>query len=56
MPLERLKTALKEVGRVRAGANSYITVDAWQNETERDNLYKWALTAEAMMHVEDWKK
>jgi hypothetical protein len=28
----------------------------WRNEEERENLYKWVLTAETMMHVDDWKK
>lgn len=55
LPLGRLKIALKEIVRVCKG-NSYITVDAWRNETERQNLYKWVLTAETMMHVDDWKK
>ncbi len=55
LPLERLKTALKEVERVSRG-HSYITVDAWRNEMERENLNKWVLTAETMMHVDDWKK
>lgn len=55
LPLERLKTALKEVERLSRG-HSYITVDAWRNEEERENLYKWVLTAEAMMHVDDWKE
>lgn len=53
--LEPLKTAINEIVRVSRG-NSYITVDAWRNETERENLYKWVLTAETMMHVDDWKK
>jgi hypothetical protein len=35
---------------------SYITVDTCLNEEERENLYKWVLTAETMMHVDDWKK
>jgi len=52
---ERLKTALREIKRVCRG-NSYITVDAWRNEIERENLFKWVLTAETMMHVDDWKK
>lgn len=52
---EPLKAALKEVERVSRG-HSYITVDAWRNEEERENLYKWVLTAETMMHVDDWKK
>jgi len=52
---EPLKAALKEVERVSRG-HSYITVDAWRNEEERENLYKWVLTAETVMHVDDWKK
>jgi len=55
LPLERLKKSLKEVERVSRG-HSYITVDAWRNEEERENLYKWVLTAETMMDVDDWKK
>lgn len=55
LPLERLKDALKEIQRVCRG-HAYITVDAWRNEQERKNLLKWVLTAETMMHVDDWKK
>ena len=55
LPLDRLKTALREIQRVCRKA-SYITIDAWRNETERENLFKWVLTAETMMHVDDWKK
>lgn len=55
LPVGRLKTALREIQRVCRG-NSYITVDAWRNEQERENLFKWVLTAETMMHVDDWKK
>lgn len=55
LPPERLKTALREVMRV-SRAHAYITVDAWRNEQEREQLYKWVLTAETMMHVDDWKR
>ncbi len=55
LPLERLKNALQEIQRVCRG-DSYITIDAWRNEIERENLFKWVLTAETMMHVDDWKK
>ena len=55
LPLELLKKALTEIERV-SRKWKYITVDAWRNEQERENLYKWVLTAETMMHVEDWKK
>ncbi len=54
LPLERFKRALKEIQRVCRG-DSYITVDAWRNDLERENLFKWVLTAETMMHVDDWK-
>lgn len=52
---ERLKVALKEIERVSRG-HSYITVDAWRNDQEKENLFKWVLTAESMMHVDDWKR
>jgi ubiquinone/menaquinone biosynthesis C-methylase UbiE len=54
LPIEKLKTALREVERV-SRAHSYITVDAWRNEEERIRLFKWVLTAETMLHVNDWK-
>jgi ubiquinone/menaquinone biosynthesis C-methylase UbiE len=55
LPIERLKTALRDVQRV-SRTHSYITVDAWRNEEEKANLFKWVLTAETMLHVDDWKK
>jgi ubiquinone/menaquinone biosynthesis C-methylase UbiE len=55
LPPERLKTALREIQRVCRG-DSYITMDAWHNEVEKENLFKWVLTAETMMHVDDWHK
>ena len=55
LPLEACKTALQEIERV-SRANSFITVDAWRNEQEREDLLKWVLTAETYMHVDDWEK
>ena len=55
LPLDRCKKSLQEIERVSRG-NSYITVDAWRNEEEHQNLLKWVLTAETYMHVEEWKK
>jgi ubiquinone/menaquinone biosynthesis C-methylase UbiE len=55
LPVERLKVALREIERVCRG-HSYITVDAWRNEQEKENLFKWVLTAETMLHVDEWKK
>lgn len=57
LSLERLKNALREITRVsRDPRKCYITVDAWRTDLERENLEKWVLTAETMMHVDDWKK
>lgn len=55
LPLKKLKNSLMEIERVSRG-DSYITIDAWRNEQEKVNLFKWVLTAETMMHVDDWKK
>jgi ubiquinone/menaquinone biosynthesis C-methylase UbiE len=55
LPLLRLKNSLSEIQRV-CRKDSYITVDAWRNEKERESLYKWVLTAETMLHTDDWKK
>jgi ubiquinone/menaquinone biosynthesis C-methylase UbiE len=55
LPLEKLKIAIREIMRV-SRAHAYVTVDAWRNDKEKEQLYKWVLTAETMMHVDDWKK
>jgi ubiquinone/menaquinone biosynthesis C-methylase UbiE len=55
LPLEACKTALQEIERVSRGG-SFITVDAWRNEQEHEDLLKWVLTAETYMHVDDWEK
>lgn len=54
LPLPKLKQSLKEIERV-SRAHKFVTMDAWRNEKEKDNLYKWVLTAETMMHVDDWQ-
>ena len=55
LPLDLCITSLKEIERV-SKEHSYITVDAWRNEKEHEDLLKWVLTAETYMHVDDWKK
>lgn len=46
--------ALREIERVSRG-NSFITVDAYRNDEEKNRMYKWNLTAKTIMHVEEWK-
>ena len=55
LPLEECKQALREIQRV-SKKNSFVSVQAWRTEKERDLLLKWNLTALTYMHVEDWKK
>lgn len=55
LPREECKQALKEIERV-SKKNSFIIVDSWRNDVEKDRMQKWNLTAQTYMHVDDWKK
>ncbi len=46
--------ALKEIERVSKG-KSFITVDAYRNDEEKDLMFAWNLTAKTIMHVDEWK-
>ncbi|MAV81875.1 MAG: methyltransferase type 11 [Pelagibacteraceae bacterium] len=45
--------SLKEIERVTK-KNSFITVDAYRNNEEKERMMKWNLTAKTIMSVEDW--
>ena len=47
--------ALREIERV-SKQNSFITVDAFNNEDERARMEAWNLTAKTILHVDDWKE
>jgi SAM-dependent methyltransferase len=49
-----LTLALQEIERISRG-NSFITVDAYRNEEEKELMYHWNLTAKTIMHVDEWK-
>jgi len=51
---DELARSLREIERVSRG-NSYITVDAYRNEEEKELMYAWNLTAKTIMHVNEWK-
>ncbi len=55
LELSQCKQALLEIERVSA-RHSFITVDAWRNDDERQRMLKWNLTALTYMHVDDWQK
>ena len=47
--------ALKEIERVSRG-KSFITVDAYRNDKEKELMFAWNLTGRTIMHVDQWKK
>ena len=55
LPYEDCKQGLREIERVSRG-NSFVMVDAYRTEEQREAMLKWVLTAETMLHVDDWLK
>lgn len=46
--------SLSEIERVTK-KGSFITVDAYNNETEKKAMLAWNLTAKTVLHVDEWK-
>jgi ubiquinone/menaquinone biosynthesis C-methylase UbiE len=55
LPHEECKQGLREIERVSRGY-SFVMVDAYRTEEQREAMLKWVLTAETMLHVDDWLK
>jgi len=51
---EDLIVAFNQITRVTK-KNSYIVLDAYSNEKEKEELVNWNLTAKTIKHVDDWK-
>lgn len=45
--------ALREIERVGTG-NAFVTVDAYRDESERERMHAWNLTAKTIMSVGEW--
>lgn len=45
--------ALREIERV-ARRGSFVTVDAYRTDEERERMYAWNLTAKTIMSVDEW--
>lgn len=54
LDIEDCKEALREIERVSSG-HSFVTVDAFRNEEERERMYSWNLTARTILSVQEWK-
>ncbi len=50
---DECEKALREIQRVSRG-KSFITVDAYRNEEEKEAMYAWNLTAKTIMSVDEW--
>ena len=51
---EECGKALQEIERV-SNERSFITVDAYHNNEEKEAMLSWNLTGKTIMHVEEWK-
>ena len=51
---EKCALALQEIERVQK-KGSFITVDAYRTEEEKERMYAWNLTAKTIMSVDEWK-
>ena len=54
LDIEECGKSLREIKRV-SKKNSFITVDAYRNEEEKQRMDAWNLTAKTVMSVEEWK-
>ena len=52
---EDLRQALREIERVSRG-KSFVTVDAFRTDEEKELMDAWNLTAKTILHVDEWKK
>ena len=52
--MDECAQALREIERV-SSKYSYVTVDAYRNEIEKERMMAWNLTAKTIMSVTEWK-
>ncbi|HYR89135.1 MAG TPA: class I SAM-dependent methyltransferase [Terriglobia bacterium] len=55
LPYNDCMQSVREIQRV-ARVHAFIMVDAWRTEEQRQAMLKWVLTAETMLHADDWLK
>ncbi len=52
---DELTKALQEIVRV-SKKGSFITVDAYRDEAQKERMMAWNLTAKTVLHVDEWKE
>jgi SAM-dependent methyltransferase len=56
LPLDLCQQAVREIVRVtRPGGHSYIQVDSWLTEQQRQDFLNWQLTAQTYMEPAAWR-
>ncbi len=50
---DQCRRALQEIERVSRGL-SFVTIDAYRNDEEKELMMAWNLTAKTIMHVDEW--
>lgn len=53
LEIDECKVAIKEIERV-SKKGSFITVDAYETEDEKERMFKWNLTAKTILSKKDW--
>lgn len=54
LALDECKQAIREIQRV-SRRHAFIMVDAWRNQTEKENLEKWVVTCRTHMRTDQWR-
>jgi SAM-dependent methyltransferase len=54
LPRHDCGSALREIQRV-ARRGAFVTVDAYRTDEERERMLAWNLTAQTILHVDEWK-
>ena len=55
LPYEECRKSLQEIQRV-SRRYAFVMVDAYRTNDEREAMLKWVLSAETMLHVEEWRQ
>jgi ubiquinone/menaquinone biosynthesis C-methylase UbiE len=53
LPYEECTQSLREIVRV-SRHHSFVMVDAYRTDAQREAMLQWVLTAETMLHVDQW--
>jgi SAM-dependent methyltransferase len=54
LDLDGVKVSLREIQRVSRG-HSFIKVNGYKNDEERDALHRWNVVAKTILHVDEWR-